>query len=166
MAIESLKTRLRRLLVKGFKSIQTGSGYNFDVACVKEMWTDYENIPEFPMVNIFPIGEMYAAAGGGQGGQFTSGMQEKVVVFSVDFIVRVDEDPLLAQEQIVSDMETYIGNYYMIPDLDMPSIYGCREAIIVSNQNFGLAGNAQFVGVTFRIHCYIGQSLQNPGVRV
>ncbi len=165
MAIESLKTKLRRLLVKGFYSIQSSSGYNHDIALVKEMLTDYENIPEVPMINIFPIGEMYAAAGGGQNGQFTFGMQEKIVVFSVDFIAKATDDPLLVQEQMVSDMETYFGKYYMIPDLEMPSEYGCRESIIVSNQNFGLATNQNLIGVTFRIHCYLGQNLQNPGVR-
>lgn len=162
--IESIRSKLRRLMVKGFYQIQSGKGYSRDIKLVKELWTDYENIPEYPMINIFPIGELYSSAGS-QNGNYTMGMLEKVVVFSIDYIDRVDEDPLLAQEQMISDMETYIGNYYMIPDTDNPADYGCRESIIISNQAFGITSNPNFLGVTFKIHCYIGQNILNPGVR-
>jgi hypothetical protein len=164
MAIDSLRTKLRQYMVKGFKTIQADRGYNFSVLAVHEMMSDYENIVEGPCINIMPVQEKYSSAGQG-GGRFTLGMVEKIIVFVVDFIIPADEDSILAEEQAISDMETYLGTYYMFPDPDFPSNHGCREAIIVSNKGFGLAVNKRFIGVSFTIHCYLGQYIRNPGVR-
>jgi hypothetical protein len=151
-------------MVKGFKTIQTSRGYNHDVLEVYEMKTDYENIVEAPCINIIPVQEQYSSAGQGAG-NFTLGMMEKIIVFVVDFIVPATEDPLLDEEKAIADLEKYIGNYYMIPDPDFPTEWGCREAIIVSNQGFGIAVNKKFIGVSFTIRCYLGQYTNDPGRR-
>jgi hypothetical protein len=134
---DSVRTRIRKAIVSGLKSITASNGYNVTVGDVNANVQSREAAINYPRVNIsFPREEYRSASG-----QHSLGWLPKKLFVDLTWDVQHIDSLRDEEARALADTERYFLNNRHIPDSDSnATVYG--DTMFMGNDRQGLEGNS------------------------
>lgn len=154
---KSRRTKLREALEYAFTQITTDNGYLIDIGGADSLAKSFEQIVNYPYVNINFLREEYFPSG--KGGNALGRIPKKV---NIGFDVFINDVNTLSEQRskIMADMEKYFGTYYYVPDSD--GIPTADNIEFASLQEWGAVPNEPYGGFTVFMNAYYHQAMLDP----
>jgi hypothetical protein len=152
----SIEEELRAAFVYNLQQITTAGGYNYDLS-VDNQPREPDEIVNFPYGNIVeqPVDvENYTNKG------LQGYLMNKEMKLSIDLYHNDVNNPNLAQEKMLWDLEKRLMNYPHIPNSS-----GYRTAVecmLQENQAFNVEDNSPITGISAKLSVYYRQNILNP----
>ncbi len=155
-----VRSKIRAAAVYGLQNnITTGGGYYNTVTRAYDPPRSYEDFDEFPCFNVESVGETCENAYDAFIGQQSQRLKNEFIL-KITAYVNDNNDPALAQDKILSDVQEYFGNNYTIPDSSgAGTAFGCYY---YNSHPFGTEDNRPNVGIEINYLVWYRQFLTDP----
>lgn len=154
---DPVRRLVRQALVSGLESITTANGYNRTIQHAYPEIKSFEQMTEFPSVNIDWRREEYLNA---IPGGHSAGFLIKNARVLLDFHVETPEGIETERNRIVADVDKYFGNNYYLP-----ASGGNATAVnVVPEDSFvwGIESSEPYGGITIPIRIEYKQNILDP----
>lgn len=159
----SIRTKIRDAIQWGLTQITTTNGYNYTVTNAYDPPRSLENMSDFPCINIHYGNE--TATNSQVGSHLVAGNESLLHnTFSCEFdcVLSDIDDPQLAQDKILADLQKYFGTKHWVPDSDGAAT--AFNIIYESSEPWGIHEKRPLTGITVRFNVWYRQVVGNPGV--
>ena len=153
---ESAKTRLRKALAYNFAKITQAEGYTNDIGDIFTSYVDRGRISNWPGVVLIPGVERVLNE------DMSDDLLHKELDISGMAYLREAEDPDLAREEILADIETMIGRNFTLQD--EAGDESCLVCWMTGSEPFGMVANEPQIGIAFGIKIRYRQLINDASV--
>lgn len=153
---ESAKTRLRKALVYNFSKITEEEGYRNNIGDIYTAYVDRGRIANWPAVCIIPGVERVLNE------DMSEDLLHKEIDISGMAYIRETDDPDLAREELLADIETMIGRNFTLQD--EAGDESCLVCWMTGCEPFGMVANEPQIGFVFGIKIRYRQLINDASV--
>jgi len=155
-----VRSRIRKAAVWGLgNEITTANGYWNTVTRAYDPPRGYEDFDEFPCFNIAAEGEECENAFDPNKGQQSQRLKIGTTLLITAFISD-NNDPALAQDKLLADVQRYFGNNFTIPDEDGVGL--ALSCYYLGSTPFGTGQAQPNVGIEINYQIWYRQFLTDP----
>lgn len=153
---ESAKTRLRKALAYNFSKITQAEGYKNDIGDIYTSYVDRGRVANWPAVVLVPGVERVINE------DMSDDLLHKELDISGMVYLKETEDPDLAREEMLADIETMIGINFTLQD--EAGDESCLVCWITGSEPFGMVANEPQIGFAFGIKIRYRQLINDASV--
>ena len=154
-----VRSEIRQAAIYGLKTMTPTTGYYFDMKHVFDPPNDMVNIHEYPSVNIFTDDEACANVADVKL-EGNEGLLHNQMTLRFDCYLNDINNPALAQDKMLADVQKYFGTNYKIPDSNGDPT--CHECYYDSCDPWGTERTVPNCGITVRFKVWYRQKRTNP----
>lgn len=159
----SIRTNIRGAIQWGLTQITAGKGYNYTIKQAYSPPRGLSAFVEFPSVNITYLPETCANSSTGnhlQAGNESLLLNQFTVRF--DCVLSNIDDPELAQDNVLADIQKYFGVNYWIPDSNGDATaFNC---VYEGSEGWGIHEQRPLTGITVDYIVWYRQRINDPAI--
>lgn len=152
---ESAMIRMMKALIFQLKQITRANGYSCTIGDIKTEPPNEGEIKNFPAIALLR----------GQTDIENEDQSDQEWKKRIPFTALVylrDQDPTWGRLKVLADLESRLGNYWMLPGED--GVETAREVTLDGDRPFGMFMNKPQVGFVFAFSVRLAQSISDPSV--